>query len=383
VRAKNLGQFVLLIAAMAIVGSVYGWSTTAAIGAGSTAWSAREGASAFGILSAGIGAGVVISGFLLPLWGYAKTVAAGLETWALALLLFAHFGFSGGTRTPSVILLIIAGAGVGLAYLALVSLFRTLFARATVVSGLIGPLGFASGAAIISLAQSIHPSIDVVKQAYRAFGVGALILGIIVLTVLPEPVVSKSGKITTQAGSRDLFYLWALLSLNVVPGMAVISIAIPWFRTTRQCSFEEAVVAFSAVIFSLPLGQTIWGMAAHRFGDRMVFPLMFSLRCLGFAVACFSPQSVWSLSLASVSLACHGGGFGLIPRMVAKSRLGSDSRLLGIVLSGWGIGGAVGVAAILPQLSDPLAYQGYLIIAVLMAIGGLLSARCPTFEESL
>jgi hypothetical protein len=242
---KRLTQLLQLIAAMVIVGSVYGWSTTAAILAGSTVWSAREAVSAFGILSAGIGAGVVISGMLLPVLGYAATIAAGLGTWGLALLLFSHFGFSGGSRAFQVILPILAGAGVGIAYLALVSFFRSLFERATVISGLIGPLGFASGAAIISLAQSIRPSIDIVEHIYRAFGVGALALGIVVLVFLPEPTLSgeTGARANCKNLRRDLFYLWALLSLNVVPGMAVISIAVQWFRNTRQCSFEEATLA--------------------------------------------------------------------------------------------------------------------------------------------
>src|SRR5580704_14966941 len=149
---KKSSQFALVIAAMAIVGSVYGWSTTAAILAASTVWSAKEAASVFGIVAAGIGVGVVISGVLLPARGYAKTIAAGLFTWGLALLVVSQFGFPRGSRTALAILAVVAGAGVGVAYLALVSFFRTLFARPTVISGLIGPLGFASGAAIISLA---------------------------------------------------------------------------------------------------------------------------------------------------------------------------------------------------------------------------------------
>jgi hypothetical protein len=55
--------------------------------------------------------------------------------------------------------------------------------------------------------------------------------------------------------------------------------------------------------------------------------------------------------------------------MVAKSGLGTNSKLLGLVLSGWGIGGLVGVAAILPEIGEPLAHTGYAVIAVLMVIG--------------
>ncbi len=109
---------------------------------------------------------------------------------------------------------------------------------------------------------------------------------------------------------------------------------------------------------------------------------MFSVRALAFVAAFFSPQSVWPWSLSFVCLACHGGGFGLLPKMVAKSRLGSDSRLLGLVLSGWGVGGVVGVAAILPAVNDPLAQKGYAVIAGLMTIGVILSVRYPVLSES-
>ncbi len=376
-------QFALVMAAMATVGSVYGWSTTAAILAGSTPWPVQATASVFGILAAGIGAGVVLSGVLLPALGYARTVAAGLITWGFALLVFSQFGFSRGSRAPLVILAVVAGAGVGVAYLALVKLFRTLFARPTVISGLIGPLGFAAGAAILSLAQAIHPSIHRVAHVSRAFGFGALALGVLVLLLLAEPPVPITPVETTHARNLlpHLLYFWTLLSLNAAPGMAVLAIAVPWFRNAHLWSIGEAVLAFCAVLISLPIGQTVWGIVAIGFGERTAFLLMFSVRAGVFAAAFFSPPSARPWLLSILCLACHGGGFGLIPKLVAKSRLGSDSRLLGLVLSGWGAGGVVGVAALLPAVSDPLAQRGYAVIAGLMAIGVILSIKLPAFRN--
>jgi MFS family permease len=211
-----------------------------------------------------------------------------------------------------------------------------------------------------------------------------LALGVIVALVLADPPLPSTADARKRAGGwrRDLLYLWALLSLNVVPGMAVIAIAVPWFRSTRPWSFVEAALALSGALFSLPVGQTLWGIAADRFGNRAVFLLMFSIRFLAFAATAFSPQSVWPWSLSFVCLACHGGGFGLLPRMVAKSRLGSDPRLLGLVLSGWGVGGAVGVAAILPAVNNTYPQKGYAVIAGLMAVGALLSVKSPAMKQS-
>jgi Major Facilitator Superfamily len=373
----KLSQFVFALVAMAIIGSIYGWSTTAAIIAASTTWSARQAASVFGMLSAGIGIGVVFSGVLLPALGYARTIAAGLMVWGLALLVLSQVGFAGSSGTLCVILAIFAGAGTGIAYLALVSFFRTLFAAPTVISGLIGPLGFAIGASAISLVQAIRPSVDTVVDVYCAFGVGALLLAVMITFFLVEPPLRSTTSKTTIAGDGGpgLLYLWALLSLNVVPGMAIIAVAIPWFRNTRPWSFHEATLALCAVVFSLPIGQALWGLLADRFGDRAVFLLMFSIRCLAFAAVSLSPRSVWPWSLSLVCLACHGGGFGLVPGMVAKSRMESDSRRLGLVLSGWGVGGVVGVAAIFPAVDNPFAQRGYAIIAGLMAVGALLSVK--------
>lgn len=373
----KLSQFVFAMVAMAMVGSVYGWSATAAIVAGSTTWSARQAASVFGMLAAGIGIGVVFSGVLLPALGYARTIAAGLMVWGLALLVFSQVGFAGGSGTLCVILAIFAGAGTGIAYLALVSFFRTLFAAPAVISGLIGPLGFAIGAATISLVQTIRPSIDTVADVYCAFGVGALLLAVLVTFFLAEPPLRNTTGKTTRAGDGGpgLLYLWALLSLNVVPGMAIIAIAVPWFRNIRPWSFPEATLALCGAIFALPIGQTLWGILADRIGDRAVFLLMFSIRGLAFAAVSLSPRSVWPWSLCFVCLACHGGGFGLVPRMTAESRLGSDSRRLALALSGWGAGGVVGVATILPAVDNPFAQRGYAIIAGLMAAGALLSVK--------
>jgi hypothetical protein len=373
----KMSQVVFAMIAMAIVGSVYGWSTTAAIIAASTTWSVRQAASVLGVLSAGIGLGVVFSGGVLPALGYARTIAAGLMVWGLSLLVLSQVGFAGGSGTLCVILAAFAGAGTGIAYLALVSFFRTLFAAPTVISGLIGPLGFAIGSAAISFLQAIHPSINTVVDVYCAFGVGALLLAVMVTFFLVEPPLRHTIGKTAIAGDGGpgLLYLWTLLSLNVVPGMAIIAIAVPWFRNTRSWSFHEATLALCAAVFALPIGQTLWGILADRYGESTVFLLMFSVRCLAFAAASFSPQSVWPWSLCFLCLACHGGGFGLLPRMVARSRMGSDSQRLGLVLSGWGLGGVVGVATILPVVNNPFAKEGYAIIAGLMAIGVLLSVK--------
>ena len=373
----RLSQFVFAIVTMVVVGSVYGWSATAAIISGSTAWPVRQAVSVFGALAAGIGLGVVFSGGLLRALGYARMIAAGLMVWGLALLVSSQVGFAGGSGTLLVILAIFAGAGTGIAYLSLVIFFRTLFAAPTVISGLIGPLGFAIGAATISLVQATRPSIDTVVDVYCAFGVGALLLAVMVTFFLVELPLRNPANKTTGAEDwrRDLLHLWALLSLNVVPGMAVIAIAVPWFRNTRPWSLPEATLALCGAVFALPIGQTLWGILAERFGEGAIFLLMFSIRCLAFAAASFSPQSVWPWSLTFVCLACHGGGFGLLPRMVVRSRLGSDPWRLGLVLSGWGVGGVVGTAAILPAVDNPLSQRGYAIIAALMAVGALLSVK--------
>jgi MFS transporter, OFA family, oxalate/formate antiporter len=368
-------QISFAISSMVMIGSVYGWSSTADLLKSSNDWSITEAVFLFVNFAIGIGSGVAISGFLLDRLHYARTIAMGLGVWGLASLLLSQSGFQHSFHQVITSLGLLGGGGVGIAYLALVRFFRSLFDKPTVFSGLIGPLGFASGSVLLCVAQTRNVGINGVVEVYRLLGIAALALAIVVFFFLPEPSQRASIEEAGAKSWRDLISLWALLSLNVSPGMAVIAIAVPWFRNIHSWSFEEAVSALCAAFVALPLGQVIVGLCANRWGERQIFFLMFVVRLVPFSAAALSSQTIWPWLLTAIALACHGGGFGLIPKMVTKSTLGADPRLLGIVLMGWGLGGALGALAMVPATTDAHAESGYAVLAGLMLTGVIFSTK--------
>lgn len=374
---KKSSQVAIAIAAMAIIGSVYGWSGAADVLASSHDWPAAQAVFLFAAFAVGIGFGVAVSGVLLVHLRYAKTIAVGLALWGIAALMLSQTGFRHDSIGLVTCLALLGGSGVGIAYLALVSLFRNLFVRPTVISGLIGPLGFASGTAVLCITEAINPGITGIIEIYRALGMAAVLFAVVVFLCLAEPPFATAPFEQTNATKlrRDLLSLWVLLSLNVAPGMALVAIAVPWLRNLRSSSFGDATWTLCGGLIALPLGQTVGGICANRWGDRKVFFLMFFLRFLLFSAAAISPREVWPWLFLAIILACHGSGFGLLPKMIAKSSIGSNTRLLGLVLTGWGAGGAVGVTAMLPIMNDVRARSGYVILAGLMLSGALLSSK--------
>jgi nitrate/nitrite transporter NarK len=93
-----------------------------------------------------------------------------------------------------------------------------------------------------------------------------------------------------------------------------------------------------------------------------------------------SHLDVWAIFV--LVLSCHGGGFGLIPRIVRRILSGNDSRVLGLILTAWGIGGFLGVLLILPHTENSSIYSGINALTVLMLLGFLTTLGTNFSEDS-
>ncbi|WP_144029363.1 MULTISPECIES: MFS transporter [Burkholderiaceae] len=370
-------QITLAVAAMATIGTVYGWSSTAAVLQLTKDLSTPQLLLPFGVLLIGIGAGVAMSSFMLTPFGYGKTIAMGLALWGISLLVGSIITFDFGFSTSVAALGIPGGIGVGTSYVTLIGLFRRLFPNANIVGGLIGPLGFACGAIAITLAQRASPSETGAMQVYAGLGTTALLLSALVSRYLSDFSNADLPKRVSDSREklRDFIYLWTLLFLNVAPGMALVAIAVPWLQATRSMTSGDAMLALCSSLPALPLGQMMWGLIASRHGDKTVFTWMFILRMFAFGIAAWTPSSVSPLLLLVVTLACHGGGFGLIPRKVESSNLRGSPHALGGVLTAWAVGGGFGIWLILPTAIHTANSEGYVGLALTMSAGALLSSR--------
>jgi hypothetical protein len=108
-------QLALAIAAMAVIGSVYGWSSTADVLTASGHWSTKKTGLTFVTLAVGIGIGVGISGVLLTRLQFARTIALGLALCGLAGLLLSQTEFQPDFGQITRCLALLGGTGVGIA----------------------------------------------------------------------------------------------------------------------------------------------------------------------------------------------------------------------------------------------------------------------------
>jgi OFA family oxalate/formate antiporter-like MFS transporter len=376
-------QTAISLAAMATIGSSYGWSITALVLQSAKSQSPVTSDRAFAGLVLGIGIGVGLSGFTIRVIGYRRTILLGMILWGASLLAAASIGFGGSIPLLWTTYGLPGGIGVGMAYLALVLIFREAFKDRPLLGGAIGPLGFTSGTIIFAIAQWSGFGTHANTIVHIALGITSIALGFTVTFLNLDPLKPEcSSELVPSLRSGRFWRLWAILAINVAPGMATVAVGAIWLTNASGISPRSAVLRFASATPALTAGQLFWGYVASRFGDRVSFMAMFAIRFLAFLFAIWMPShlDVWAIFV--LVLSCHGGGFGLIPRIVRRILSGNDSRVLGLILTAWGIGGFLGVLLILPHTENSSIYSGINALTVLMLLGFLTTLGTNFSEDS-
>jgi MFS family permease len=102
---------------MATIGSSYGWSITALVLQSAKSQSPVTSDWTFAGLVLGIGIGVGLSGFIIRVIGYRRTILFGMILWGASLLAAASIGFGGSIPLLWTTYGLPGGIGVGMAYL--------------------------------------------------------------------------------------------------------------------------------------------------------------------------------------------------------------------------------------------------------------------------
>jgi OFA family oxalate/formate antiporter-like MFS transporter len=371
------------LAAMATIGSSYGWSITALVLQSAKSQSPVTSDMTFAGLALGIGIGVGLSGFIIRVIGHRRTIFLGMILWGASLLAAASISFGDSVPLLWTTYGIPGGIGVGIAYLALVLIFREVFKDRPLLGGAIGPLGFTSGTIIFAIAQWSDFGLHANTIVQIALGITSIVLGITVsFPFLDPPKPECSSELAPSLHSGRFWRLWAILAINVAPGMAAVAVGAIWLTNASGISPRSAVLRFALATPALSVGQLFWGYVASRFGDRVSFMAMFAVRFLAFLFAIWMPSHLEVWAILVLVLSCHGGGFGLIPKIVRRSLSGNDSRVLGLILTAWGIGGFLGVLLILPHTEHSSIYCGMNVLTVLMLLGFLTTLGSNFSEDS-
>jgi OFA family oxalate/formate antiporter-like MFS transporter len=176
--------------------------------------------------------------------------------------------------------------------------------------------------------------------------------------------------------------LWLLLFLNTTAGIAVISQAAPMFQEITAISAARAASIVGVISIANGAGRLLWAWLSDLVGRRAVFFTMFALQAVIFALMPAAHGRTTFAALTIVVLLCYGGGFGTMPAFTADY-FGAEyvGSIYGLMLTAWGVAGAVGPMLMAAMRERSGGYDGALrSIAALMVISAIipLLVRPPT-----
>jgi OFA family oxalate/formate antiporter-like MFS transporter len=170
------------------------------------------------------------------------------------------------------------------------------------------------------------------------------------------------------------FGLWAILFLNTLAGISIISQAAPLAQEVTHVSAVAAAGLVGIISIANGAGRFLWAWLSDFIGRNRVFQVMF----LSQAVIFFLLSRVHGFGalavLAFIVLLCYGGGFGTMPAFAADffgpRNVGS---IYGLMLTAWGFAGVLGPTLIAHVRQSTGQYTEALdIIAGIMLLSAVL-----------
>ncbi len=301
---------------------------------------------------------------------------------------------------------LLAGLGRGLGYIVPVATLGKWFPEQRGLAAGIAVAGCGAGALLAApLATRLIPAVGVLPT-FALLGVAYLVAVVSAAWFMQDPpagfrppgwqpaavpAAPRAGADATlrQAlATRRWYGLWTLLFLNVTAGGAILSQAAPLARELAGVDAPLAASLVGIIALANAAGRFCWIWLAAVIGRQWVFPAMFLLQATVFAVLPLATTVLGFTLLAVLVLLCFGGGFAVLPTLVADSfgprHLGS---IYGLLLSACGFGGVVGalLVASIRELTGGYTPALYGIAALMLLSAGialLVRPRQPTGEAS-
>src|SRR6266700_340603 len=189
----------------------------------------------------------------------------------------------------------------------------------------------------------------------------------------------------TQGAARDLalgealhtwqwYGLWAMLFLNTLAGISIISQAAPMAQEIAKTSAARAAGLVGFISIANAAGRFLWAWVSDFIGRRQVFLIMFLTQFVMFLVLSRVQSFTALAASAFIVLFCYGGGFGTMPAYAAdyfgSANVGS---IYGLMLTAWGFAGVSGPTLIARARQSTGHYTEALeIIAGIMLISAVL-----------
>jgi OFA family oxalate/formate antiporter-like MFS transporter len=409
-ETKVANRWVIVVAAVVMqlaLGAVYAWSVFVIPlqklpGHAASVWTTTAVTLTFTIAIAILGVGAAVGGFWLDRVGPRIVATTAAFCYGLGVFLA---GFSVDSL-PLMYLSygVLGGLGMGLGYIVPVATLVKWFPdRRGLVTGL-AVFGFGGGAVLAApVATALIGSSNAVGQTFIIMGIAYFIMVLVAAQFFSNPPAgyrpagwTPTVKQTSQRAARDFtpgealkrwqwYALWAILTLNVTAGIAIISQAKPIGIAVQGAPADTkdvTVLALATTFVTLigvfnACGRFVWAWLSDLIGRRMVFLSMFILQAVLFAllaIALNAQSYAVLITLGFIVALCYGGGFGTMPAFTADyfgpKKAGS---IYGLMLTAWSAGGILGPILIAQVKDLTKGYTGALyIIAGIMIVSALL-----------
>jgi len=372
------------------LGSVYAWSVFRIPLTRVYGWSISQVTLAFELAILMLGLAAFVGGLWMKRAGPRRMAVIGGLGYGLGVILagqaHGHLGLLYLTFG------VLGGFGLGLCYIVPVATLIKWFPdKRGMITGL-AVAGFGAGALVTApIAQRLIPSVElpatfgILGSAYLVAILGSAFFmknpaeGYHPPGWQPAPVQQAQGNGRDMALGEALhtwqwYALWAMLFLNTVAGISIISQAAPMAQEIAKTSAATAAGLVGIISIANAAGRFLWAWLSDFLGRARVFQFMFVTQAIVFVLLSLVHNFEALAMLSFLVLLCYGGGFGTMPAFAADffgpRNVGS---IYGLMLTAWGFAGVCGPTLIAHVRQSTGHYtQALEIIAGIMLISAVL-----------
>src|SRR6267142_1788436 len=396
---KPMNRWLIAVAGIVMqvaLGAVYAWSVFRIPLTQAYGWSIPQVTLAFELAILVLGFAAFASGLWMKRAGPRRMAVIGGLGYGLGVIL------AGQARGHLGLLYlsfgVLGGFGLGLCYIIPVATLLKWFPdKRGMITGL-AVAGFGAGALVTApIAERLIPSVGL-PATFGILGSVYLIavLGSAFFMKNPpegyrpagwQPAVAQRTHVARDLALGEAlrtwqwYALWAMLFLNTMAGISIISQAAPMAQEIAKSSAATAAAMVGIISIANAAGRFLWAWVSDFIGRRQVFLIMFLTQVVLFVMLSRVQSFAALAACAFVVLFCYGGGFGTMPAYAADyfgpANVGS---IYGLMLTAWGTAGVLGPTLIAQIRQSTGHYTEALhIIALLM----LASAVIPFFVRPL
>ena len=372
------------------LGAVYAWSVFRIPLTRAYGWSISQVTATFELAILMLGFAAFAGGLCMKRTGPRRMAMVGGLGYGLGVILagqaHGHLGLLYLTFG------MLGGFGLGLCYIVPVATLIKWFPdKRGMITGL-AVAGFGAGALVTApIAQWLIPAVGL-PATFSILGSAYLVVVLSSAFFMKNPPEGyqpagwqPAPAQRTQGTARDMalgealrtwqwYALWAMLFLNTVAGISIISQAAPMAQEIAKTSAATAAGLVGIISIANAAGRFLWAWLSDFIGRVRVFQVMFLAQAIVFVLLSHVHTFGGLAVLAFAVLLCYGGGFGTMPAFAADffgpRNVGS---IYGLMLTAWGFAGVCGPTLIAQVRQSTGHYtQALEMIAGIMLISAVL-----------